>query len=207
MGDFMNLSVKGFGMFGSTNFGLSPGGGLPGMHDMTLKSTQEAAQRAQKAAGQVNYWEQRMAGLKEMECGSVEEIAGKLEMLHTYEGEIAAVKAAFNQEQMFHLLDEAKERGEKIAEALEKMEPKTPEERQEEIAEEALGTEDSGGMLEEILEEAEEMLEEIGEEVLEETTEELSEELVEQEAAEQEAAQQATAGEGKMAYRPFDMRA
>ena len=49
---------------------------------------------AQKAAGQIGYWEQRKAGLKNMECGSLEEIAGKLDMLHTYEDEIAAAKAS-----------------------------------------------------------------------------------------------------------------
>ncbi len=230
----MNLSVRGFGMFGSAISGFAPGGKLPGMRDMTLKSTQEAAQRAQKAAGQIGYWEQRKAGLKNMECGSLEEIAGKLDMLHTYEDEIAAAKAAYNQEQMFHLLDEARERGEKIAEAVEKMEPKTPEERQEELAEEALGVEEDGGMLKEILEESEEIMEELEEEVLEETTEELTQEAVQRPGEElmqeiarksdeeltQEAAQRPEEGisetalekamaerDGKIGYRPFDVRA
>ena len=48
---------------------------------------------------------------------------------------------------MWNILDEAKEIGEKIEEAAEKMEPKTPEERGEEIIEEAMGTDDSGGLL------------------------------------------------------------
>lgn len=176
----MNLSVKGFGIYGSAVSGFPAGGKLPGIQDMTLKSTQEAMKRAQKAAGQVDFWEARKAGLKNMECGSAEEIAEKLDMFHTYEDEIAAAKMAYNHEQMFHLMDEAKERGEKIAEAVEKMEPKTPEERREELAEEALGTEDGDGMLEEVLEEAEEILEEIQEEVLEETAEASGEDVPEE---------------------------
>lgn len=184
----MNLSVKGFGMFGGAASGLSFGGRLPGMRDMTLKSTQEAAQRAQKAAGQIDFWEERKAGLRNRECGSVEEIADKLDMLHTYEDEITAAKMAYNHEQMFHLMDEAKERGEKIAEAVEEMEPKTPEERREELAEEALGTKDGDGMVEEIMEEAEEILEETeeipqeAEEMLEEAEEipEEAEEMLEE---------------------------
>ncbi len=176
----MNLSVKGFGIYGSAVSGFPVGGKLPGIQDMTLKSTQEAMKRAQKAAGQVDFWEARKAGLKNMECGSAEEIAEKLDMFHTYEDEIAAAKMAYNHEQMFHLMDEARERGEKIAEAVEKMEPKTPEERREELAEEALGTEDGDGMLEEVLEEAEEILEEIQEEVLEETAEASGEDVPEE---------------------------
>lgn len=176
----MNLSVKGFGIYGSAVSGFPAGGKLPGIQDMTLKSTQEAMKRAQKAAGQIDFWEERKAGLKNMECGSAEEIAEKLDMFHTYEDEIAAAKMAYNHEQMFHLMDEARERGEKIAEAVEKMEPKTPEERREELAEEALGTEDGDGMPEEVLEEAEEILEEIQEEVLEETAEASGEDVPEE---------------------------
>ena len=176
----MNLSVKGFGIYGSAVSGFPAGRKLPGIQDMTLKSTQEAMKRAQKAAGQIDFWEERKAGLKNMECGSAEEIAEKLDMFHTYEDEIAAAKMAYNHEQMFHLMDEARERGEKIAEAVEKMEPKTPEERREELAEEALGTEDGDGMPEEVLEEAEEILEEIQEEVLEETAEASGEDVPEE---------------------------
>ena len=39
----------------------------------------------------------------------------------------AAAKAEYNNSQMFHLMDEAKERGEEIAKAIEKSEPKTAE--------------------------------------------------------------------------------
>ncbi len=54
------------------------------------------------------------------------EEAGKF---HSYEDEIVAVKMQYNQEQMWHIMDEAKEIGEKIAEEAEKFEPKTAEER------------------------------------------------------------------------------
>lgn len=152
-----------------------------------------------------------------MTCESVEEIAEKLNMLHSYEDQIAAVKAAYNQEQMFHILDESTERGEKIAEAVEDMEPKTPEERLEEMAEEALGIED-GGELEEIMDELQEVAEELTEELTEDMTEDLAEALPENaklsaeevaeaaaaaKAAEQEAA--GTAGIPKD-YLPFDVR-
>ena len=95
--------------------------------------------------------------------------------------EIAAVKAAYNSEQMFHILDEAQEQGEKNAEAAEKLEPKTPEERREELAEEAAGTEENEGILEEMMEEVTESMEEVLEEVtesMEETQEELLEEQI-----------------------------
>ena len=61
---------------------------------------------------------------------------------------------------MFHILDESTEKGEKIAEAIDNMEPKSPEERLEEMVEEALGIED-GGELEEAMEELEEVVEEL----------------------------------------------
>lgn len=123
------------------------------------KSEQEKLQRRQKADDTVSFWEGRKENLKNMKCNSLEDIARKLDMFHTYEDEIAAAKAAYNREQMFHVLDEAEEIGKKIAENVEKTEPKTPEERKEDMVEEALGIEDSGGMLEEVLDEAEEALE------------------------------------------------
>lgn len=128
-----------------------------------LKSTQEKLERQQKANNQIEFWENQKENLKNMECDTVEEIAKKLEMFHNYEDEIAAVKSQYNSEQMFHILDEAEEQGEKNAEAAKKAEPKTPEERREEIAKEALGEEETEGVLEEMLEEvtdtAEELLE------------------------------------------------
>ena len=182
-----------------------------------LKSTQDRLERQEQTQKQVDFFEQQKENLKNVSCGSVEEIAEKLKMFQSYEDQIASVKAAYNQEQMFHILDESKERGEQIAEAVDKMEPKTPEERLEELVEEALGIED-GGELEEIMEELEEVAEELAEELTEEMTEELAEELPENaelsvdevaeaaaaaEAAEKEAENAAGLPEG---YMPFDVR-
>jgi len=184
--DGMNISLTNIGTdtykHGSVLAGNLPilqGGGLNG-----LKSTQEKMERQQQTQGEIAFWEKQKENLKEHECETPEEIAEKLNMLHTYEDQIAAAKAAYNSEQMWHILDEAKEIGEKIAEAAEKMEPKTPEERREEIIEEAMGTEDSGGLLEEVMEDAaqtqEELQEAVEEEVLEQLGEELPEDLQEQ---------------------------
>ena len=150
-------------------------GNLPGLHNSMLKSAQEKMERQQKAGSQIEFWEQQKENLKNMECGTVEEIAKKLEMFHNYEDEIKAVKAAYNMEQMSHILDEAEEQGEKNAEAAEKLEPKTPEERREEMAEEALGADEGEGVLEELMEGMEESLEEI----LDEATEPMEESLEE----------------------------
>lgn len=116
-----------------------------------LKSTEEKAERQKKAQSQIDFFENRKAGLKNMQCETLDEIAQKLELFNTYEDQIAEVKKRYNQEQMMHCMDEAKERGEKIAEAAKELEPKTAEERREELAKEALGIED-GGMLTEMLE-------------------------------------------------------
>lgn len=177
-----------------------------------LKSTQDRLERQSETQKQVDFFEKQKENLKNVTCGRVEEIAEKLKMFQSYEDQIAAVKAAYNHEQMFHILDESTERGEKIAEAVDKMEPKTPEERMEELAEEALGTED-GGELEELMDEIEEIVEEVVEEVTEEVTEELEEALPEnaelsaeeaiEAAAAAEAAQKETLPEG---YLPFDVR-
>lgn len=143
-----------------------------------LKSTQNRLERQEETQKQVEFFEKQKENLKNVACGSVEEIAEKLKMFQSYDDQIAAVKAAYNQEQMFHILDESTEKGEKIAEAVDKMEPKTPEERLEEMAEEALGIED-GGELQEIMDELEEVVEEVVEEVTEEVTEGLEEALPE----------------------------
>lgn len=182
-----------------------------------LKSTQDRLERQEETQKQVDFFEKQKENLKNVSCGSVEEIAEKLKMYQSYEDQISSVKAAYNQEQMFHILDESTEKGEKIAEAIDNMEPKTPEERLEEMVEEALGIED-GGELEEAMEELEEVVEELTEEVTEEMTEDIAETLPENaelsaeeaaqaaaaaEAAEQEAANAAGIPEG---YMPFDVR-
>lgn len=182
-----------------------------------LKSTQDRLERQEQTQKQVEFFEKQKENLKKVTCGSVEEIAEKLKMYQSYEDQIASVKAAYNQEQMFHILDESTERGEQIAEAVDKMEPKTPEERLEELVEEALGTED-GCELEEIMDEIEEAAKELTEDLAEEAADELAEEQPENaelsaeavaetaaaaEAAEKEAAHAAGIPEG---YAPFDVR-
>lgn len=178
-----------------------------------LKSTQDRMERQEQAKKQVDFFEKQKENLKNVSCGSVEEIAEKLKLYQSYEDQIASVKAAYNQEQMFHILDESTERGEKIAEAVDKMEPKTPEERLEELVEEALGTEDSGE-LEEIMDEIEEVAEELTEAATEELAEAVPEngELSAEEVAEAAAAAEATQKEAANAagipegYAPFDVR-
>ena len=182
-----------------------------------LKSTQDRLERQEETQKQVDFFEKQKENLKNASCGSVEEIAEKLKMYQSYEDQISSIKAAYNQEQMFHILDESTEKGEKIAEAIDNMEPKTPEERLEEMVEEALGIED-GGELEEAMEELEEVVEELSEELTGELTEGMEEALPENaelsaeevaeaaaaaEAAEQEAANAAGIPEG---YMPFDVR-
>lgn len=116
-----------------------------------LKSTQQRIQRQEERDGKIAFFEQQKDNLKNMKCETMEDIAKKLEMFHSYEDQIAVAKAAYNSEQMMHVMDEARERGEKIAEALEKSEPKSAEERLEDMAEEALGIEK--GVLDEMMDE------------------------------------------------------
>ena len=156
-------------------------GNLSMMQRAGLKSSQEKVERQQKAAGQIDFWEKQKESLKNMECDSIEDIARKLDKFHTYEDEIAAVKMQYNQEQMRHTMDEARELGEKIAKEAEKYEPKTAEERREEMAEEALGTDENKGELTEMLEDMQEEISEMTEEMTEETLESISELSLEEE--------------------------
>ena len=158
----MNLSVNGLSGFSV----FSQGFGTAGM----LKSTQDKLERQQKAQSQIEFFENQKENLKNMQCDSIEDIARKLEMFHSYEDQIAAVKKQYNNEQMFHTMDEARERGEKIAELAEDYAPKTEEERKEEMVEEALGIEEKGGLtesMEEVQEITEEMVEELATENVE----------------------------------------
>ncbi len=132
------------------------------------KSEQNRLQRQAQRDGQVAFLEKQKNNLKYMKCDSLEEISRKLDMFQSYEDQIAAVEEAYNTEQMHHLMDEARERGEKVAEAAEKHAPKTAEERKEEMVEEALGTEEEKGLLTEVLEEVTELAEEMNEETLDE---------------------------------------
>lgn len=173
----MNIFTVNTGANAHNNYKSSSvfAGNLPILHNSTLKSTQEKMERQQQAGNQIQFWEKQKENLKNMECKTVEEIAKKLEMFHNYEDEITAVKTAYNNEQMSHILDEAEEQGKKNAKAAEKLEPKTPEERREEMLEEAQGTEEDKGALEEVMEEMTEMVEETQEQLLEETQEQLKE--------------------------------
>ena len=153
-------------------------GNLPMMQRTGLKSAQDQAERQQKAQSQIAFWENQKESLKNMECDTLEAIGKKLERFHSYESEIAAVKMQYNQEQMWHTMDEAKELGEKIAEEAEKFEPKTAEERREDMAEEALGTDENKGELTESMDcIQEEMQEEMSEltEDMSQTMEEITE--------------------------------
>ena len=162
----MNLSVNGLSGFSvfSQRFGTA------GM----LKSTQDKLERQQKAQSQIEFFENQKENLKNMQCDSIEDIARKLEMFHSYEDQIAAVKKQYNNEQMFHTMDEARERGEKIAELVEDYAPKTEEERKEEMVEEALGIEEKGGLTES-MEEVQKITEEMVEELATENAELLDE--------------------------------
>lgn len=157
-----------------------------------LKSTQDKMQRQQECQNTVDFFENQISMLKNMNSDSLEDISRKLEMFHNYKDSIDAAKQKYNNEQMFHTLDEAKEKGEKMAEAAEDMKPKTAEERREDQAEEVLDemkqdTNENGLMedLEEITDEAEESLEEVAEEMIEEMAEKVEEHKIEQQVEQQ----------------------
>lgn len=177
---FMNIFTVSTGSHGAGSYQTKSifAGSLPGLHNNMLKSAKDKMERQQKAGNEIAFWEKQKENLKQKECSSVEEIAEKLELLHNYEDEITAVKAAYNKEQMSHILDEAEEQGEKNAEAAKKLEPKTPEERQEEMVEEALGVEEDESILDEMLDETAESMEEVQRE-LQQTQEQMAEEITE----------------------------
>ena len=148
-----------------------------------LKSTQDKMERQQKTQNQIDFFTNQKEKLKDMQCSTIEEIAKKLDMLHSYEEQIAAVKKQYNSEQMFHVLDETRELGEKIAEAAEKSAPKTAEERKEEMVEEALGLDENNGILDDMLDEVAKLQEELADEALEEISETELDEIVSEETA------------------------
>ncbi len=176
-----------------------------------LKSTEEKQERQQKAQSQIDFFEAQKANLKNMKCETLEEIGRKLELFNNYNAQIMAVKQQYNQEQMMHTMDEAREFGEKIAEAAEKLEAKTPEERKREQIEEALGIEDEGGLLTEVLEESldkmilleEELAEEVSEEDLENMESMENAEMVPGIVQQEELTQEYL----ETKYTPFDMKA
>ena len=147
-----------------------------------LKSTQERMERQAKRDNQIAFFEQQKENLKSMKADSLDDISRKLELLHGYDDQITAAKEEYNNSQIFHVMDEARERAEKIKEQAEKYAPKTAEERREEMVEEATGVEENEGMLSDMLDEltdiAEEMQEALGE-MTETMEEQLSENLSE----------------------------
>ena len=175
-----------------------------------LKSTQDRLDRQAKRDNQIAFFEQQKENLKNMKSDSIEDISRKLDLLHGYDDQITAAKAEYNNSQMFHILDEARERAEKIAEEAEKYAPKTPEERLEDMIEEATGVDKDAGILAEAMDE----LEEIAEEMAEETAEELGEipeELEEvkkadKTQAEMEAASKVLTGDLPEKYKRIDYR-
>ena len=154
---------------------------LLGIGNPGLKSTQDRLDRMAKRDNKIAFFEQQKENLKTMKTDSLEDISRKLEMLHGYDDQIALAKVEFNNGQIFHMLDEARELGEKIAEAAEKYAPKTLKERREDMIEEATGVEKSDGILGEAMEE----LSDIAEEMTEKATEEL-EKMAEETLPEQE---------------------
>lgn len=153
----MNINMQGFG-------GSAYGGSLL-YANRGLKSTQQRMERQETRDRQIAFFENQKENLKKVTCETAEEIARKLELFHTYENQIAAVKTAYNNEQMWHMMDESREIGEKIAKAVDKSKFKTPEERQEDLVEEITGQE-GGGIMEELDEALEEAIEESVEDVL-----------------------------------------
>lgn len=175
-----------------------------------LKSTQDRLDRQAKRDNQIAFFEQQKENLKNMKADSIEDISRKLDQLHGYDDQITAAKAEYNNSQMFHILDEARERAEKIAEEAEKYAPKTPEERLEDMIEEATGVDKDAGMLAEAMDE----LEEITEEMMEESVEELDEmsemleevENADQTQAEMEAASKVSTSVLPEKYKRIDYR-
>ena len=183
-----------------------------------LKSTKEKMERQSERDSKVAFFEAQKENLKNMKTETVEDIAKKLEMFHTYEDEIAAAKQEYNSSQMFHIMDEAEEEAEKRAKEAEKNKPKTEEERKEEAVDEALGTDDDKGMLAENMEKLSEITDQMTEEMTGDLTENI-EALPTEKAPEELSGQKLSTKElsteeklqqdaiEKKAYHPFDMRA
>lgn len=177
----------------------------------SLKSTQDRIERQAKRDNQIAFFEQQKENLKNMKTDSLEDIARKLDLLHGYDDQIAAAKVEYNHSQMYHLLDEAREQGEKIAEEAEKYAPKTPEERREDMIEEATGVDQDGGILSDMMDELSELTEEMTEEMTEEL-EEISEEMESTEQTDQktlaelEEMKETASGEISVKYKRIDYR-
>ena len=140
--------------------------GIDLLGNLGLKSTQDRLNRQAERDNKIAFFEQQKENLKNMKADTIDEIAKKLDMFHGYEDQIAAAKMEYNNAQMFHVFDEAQELAEKIAEAAEKNEPKTPEERREDMIEEATGVENDG-LLDELMDNLTDAVEEVTEDMVE----------------------------------------
>lgn len=199
----MNVQMQG------TRLAMMPGSG-------GLESTRQRQERQAQRDNELAFFEKQKENLKNIGGDSPEDISRKIDLLHSYEEQIAAIREKYNSQEVFHVLDEAQEFGEKVAKAAEKSKPKTAEERREDLAEEALGTDEDKGELTEELEELTELTEEITEELAEELEEQAKEQLEELENLDtpEETGAQSTADliseliEEKQAarYQPFDIR-
>ena len=138
---------------------LSSGGKMSSLlaNNSMLKSTREKFQRQAQRDSKVAFFEAQKENLKKTEASDIEGIAKKLELFHSYEDEISAAKQEYNNSQMFHTMDEAMERGEKLAEAAKKNKPKTEEERKKDAIEETSGEKADDGMLSEIMDSLDEV--------------------------------------------------
>lgn len=205
----MSMTSFGIGVraTGQNRGGSIFAGNLQLLQHTGLKSTQDKLDRQQETQQQIAFFERQKENLKNVECATAEEIAKKLEQFHSYEDEIAAARMKYNSEQMWHVMDEAQELGEKIAEEVEKSEPKTAEERLEEMAEEALGTDESKGELTESLEEVQEIVEEQIAEETEKQIEESAKQAVQEvsEQAIEETQDPVTAAESAMSAERLEM--
>lgn len=154
-----------------------------------LKSTQEKQQRQAERDQKVAFFEAQKENLKNVKADTLEEISKKLDMFHNYEDEIAAAKEEYNSSQMFHAMDEAQERGEKIAEQTKKNKPKTEEERKEEQKDEILGTDNDKSKLTDSMEEVSDMIDKAASDDLKTETDDLekmADDLQAQQTAEKE---------------------
>ena len=161
-----------------------------------LKSTREKIQRQEERDGKIAFFETQKQNLKNQKADTIEEIAKKLE------NEIAAAKQEYNSSQMFHILDEAEERGEQMAKAAEKYKPKTEEEQKKEAQGEAAGTDgktDDKGVLSEIMDDMSESID--AQEGNLETTGQLSEAELQQKLSDEELQKK------QQRYQSFDVRA
>ena len=154
-----------------------------------LKSTQEKQQRQAERDQKVAFFEAQKENLKNVKADTLEEISKKLDMFHNYEDKIAAAKEEYNSSQMFHAMDEAQERGEKIAEQTKKNKPKTEEERKEEQKDEILGTDNDKSKLTDSMEEVSDMIDKAASDDLKTETDDLekmADDLQAQQTAEKE---------------------